>query len=214
MRLRLAAMALASFAGAAAAQRPTAELAITLEEHRVNAGTGREVASGLVFGAGLATTFAHRFHARLEAQAGHLGAEEDGGADRDVGEMRGALGFEVLPWLSAEVALSTRMYSAPIARQRWTAWSLAAEARLPFSGGRFVALGRGAWMPLVSVTDLDAPTAIAAAAGVEYGGSRGRVVLWYGVERYDFPAVLGFARRERVAQLTLRVEWSPTAKRR
>lgn len=70
-------------------------------------------------------------------------------------------------------------------------------------------MGRFAVQPVVTVSNLDAARAVAAAAGVELRVNRMTFELSYELERYAFPAAGGVVRHEQLAALMVRATWSP-----
>ncbi len=201
--------ALALLAAAGSAQRLTGTAAVSLAEHRVDIGSGVEVSSGPLFSVGLRAAIGSRWIAGLEGMAGSLNADGPG-ADRDVGQLRATVGFQAATWLTIETAVGTRMYTAAIARQRWTAFALGAEARLPFGSGGVEGVGRIALQPVVTVSDVDeANPGVLAGAGVRYRGRRATLGVSYWIERHDFAPVGGVTRHERLAGLMVRAAWSP-----
>jgi len=188
----------------AAGQRFSAAAAVSSVEHRVDAGFGVEISRGPLIHAGIHAVISGRWAAGLEGMAGALSAE-GAASDRDVSELRGTLGFRATSWLRLEAGYGTRMYSASIANQRWNAASLAAEGSLTFANARLAGTGRVAWLPIVTVTDLESPDlAFAVAAGVEYRPGAAAFSLSYWLERYDFPAAAGVLRSEQLSGLMLR----------
>jgi hypothetical protein len=168
-----------------------------------------EVSSGPLFSVGLRAAFGSRWIAGLEGMAGSLSAEGLG-PDRDVGQLRATLGFQAATWLTLETAAGTRTYTAAIARQRWTAVALGAEARLPFGSGGVEGVARIALQPVVTVSDLDESNpGVLAAAGVRYRSRRATLGVSYWIERHDFAPVGGLTRHERLAGLMVRAAWSP-----
>lgn len=193
------------------AQRFSTAFAATAAEHRVDAGSGVEVSRGPVFAVGAQARLGAKWTARLEGSAGRLVAD-GAGPDRDVGQLEGELGFHPATWLTLEASLWTRTYTAPIARQRWTAAAVGAEARVPFGVGALSAVGRFELQPAVSVSGLSgAGPGFAAAAGVRLQGRRASLSLTYGIERCDFAPTGGVTRRERLSGLTARVRWGRNA---
>lgn len=215
MRARAAVVGLAALgtlAGPASGQRFTGELAFSAAEHRVDVGAGVERSSGSLFGAGARVTVAGRWSAGVDLLAGVLTAR-NGGPDRSVGQLRATLGFRALSWLNFEAGFGARSYSAAIARQRWTAASLGIEGTLRFADGYFEGVGRMALVPSAAVTDLDSPNpGVVAAVGVRFRARPTSISMLYGVERYDFPAVAGVIRRERLSTLTFQATWSPAGR--
>ncbi len=189
--------------------------AVSVMQHRVDAGYGVERSNGVVAGGELVVGTGKRLAVRLQAQVGSLQADEPGAPgvrgviDRDVAEVGAEVEVVVLPWLAAQAGVRRRTYSTVLARQRWTTVNVGAEARLPFSGIGVSGIVRAALLPGVWVNGLSAPDlAFAAAAGMEYRRGRASLALLYGVERYRFPAGAGTARREQLAALTLKAGWS------
>lgn len=203
--------ALLALAPAAAGQRLTGALAVSVVEHRVDAGTGVEVSAGPLFTGGLQAAVGRRWMVGAEAMVGPLAADGDG-PDRDLAQLRGNVGFRAAPWLIVAAGFGTRVYAAVIATQRWTGASLGADARLPFAGGRLAGTGRFAVHPGTAVTDLAGPNVgVTAAAGVEYSGGSATIAVSYWLERYDFPPAAGVVRHEQLAALMVRATWSPGA---
>lgn len=183
------------------AQRLTAGIAFTAAQHRVDAGFGREVTSGLLGTFDLSAAVG-RFALGVEATGGTMtGADLP---DRRLGEIRGSVAFMVRPWLALEAAAATRTYTVPVARQRWTAGSIGSEVKVAFAGGHIEGVGRLMFTPLVSVTDLDARPSLSAAAGIDYRRGPATVRLAYWLERSSFVAQGGVSRREQLSGLTLR----------
>ena len=194
---------------AAAGQRFSGAAGVSSVEHRVDAGSGVEISGGPLIHAAVHAVIGGRWSAGLEAMAGALSAEGSA-SDRDLGELRGTLGFRATSWLRLEAGYGTRMYSAPIANQRWNAASLAAEGAFTFANAQLAGTGRVAWLPIVTVTDLDSPDlAFAVAAGVEYRPGALTFSLSYWLERFDFPPAAGETRSEQLSGLMLRATWSP-----
>ena len=184
-------------------------LGFAAAEHRVDAGTGMERSSGSLFNAGARVAIARRWCAGVDLLAGVLAAR-NGGPDRNVAQLHGTLAFRALSWLHFEAGFGTRTYSAAIARQRWTAASLGTEVTLRFADGYMEGVGRIALVPTVTVTALESPRpSVLAAAGVRFRAHPTTIAMFYSVERYDFPAVAGVIRRERLSTLTFQATWSP-----
>lgn len=195
--------------GAAAGQRLSGAAGLAAADHRVDAGTGVEVSRGPVIQAGVLAAFGARWTVSLDAMVGALSADGSW-PDRDVAELRGALGFRATSWLRLEAGYGSRVYSAPIASQRWNTASLAAEGTLNFANARLSGTGRFAWLPSVTVTELDSPDlAFATAAGVEYRPGALGFGLSYWLERYDFPTAAGVTRSEQLSGLMVRATWTP-----
>lgn len=193
---------------AAAGQRFSGTAGVSSVEHRVDAGYGIEISRGPLIHAGVHAVIGGRWSAGLDVMAGALSAEGSA-SDRDLSELRGTLGFRATPWLRLEAGYGTRMYAAPIANQRWNAASLAAEGSFTFANEQLAGTGRVAWLPIVTVTDLDSPDlAFAVAAGVEYRPGAATFSLSYWLERYDFPAAAGVVRSEQLSGLMLRATLS------
>ncbi len=188
----------------AAGQRLTGAAGVSSVEHRVDAGYGLEISRGPLFHAGIRAVITGPWTVGLEGMAGTLSAEGGDASSRDVSELRGTLGFRATSWLRLEAGYGTRMYSAPIGSQRWNSASLAAEGSLSFANERLAGTGRVAWLPIVTVSDLESPDlAFAVAAGVEYRPGAFAFSLSYWLERYDFPAAAGVLRSEQLSGLRL-----------
>jgi len=195
-----------TLAHAATAPAQTLTVAALLEstEHRVDVGFGVERSSGLLGGARIGATLAPRVHLGLTALGGRFTRDSANAEDRDVAELRADAGYRALPWLTFLTGVRTRTYTAPIARQRWTALQIGAEARVALLDGHIDGVGRFLLLPLVSVSDLEQPElAFTAAAGMDYHLGPLTVGVWYALERYDFPARDGVTRREQLSGLGL-----------
>jgi hypothetical protein len=173
-------------------------------EYRVRDSGILQATSGVVFGGALGLLTRDRFAVWGEARGGHLAAASVGGEDRDVAEVQ-LMGEACLrPWLTAQGGVNVRSYSTALARQRWTALRLGAEAHVPLALEGIRGLARAQWMPVVSVSGLDHPDiALAAGVGVEWQGTRVRIRALYTLERYDFSGSAAAQRLEEVSSLQL-----------
>ncbi len=196
----------------AGAVRARAQIAVqgggvaSMAEHRVDAGSGVEQASGMLVGAEGRIFIGSRVELFVHGAAGKLTADSAAADDRDVAEAEVRASVVTVPWLALHAAVSSRAYSTTLTRQRWTALRFGGEARLAFVGGGIVGTLRGEILPSVSVSGLDKPNrAFAAAAGLEWRVSALALGLRYELERYDVPAVAGAARREQLSQLVANV---------
>ncbi len=179
---------------------------VSMAEHRVDAGAGVEQASGMLLGAEGRVFVGQRVELFLHGAAGKLTADSAAADDRDVAEAEVRASVVTVPWLALHAAVSSRSYTTTLTRQRWTALRFGGEARLAFVGGGVVGTLRAEILPSVSVSGLDKPNrAFAAAAGLQWRMSVLAVGLRYELERYDFPAVGGMARREQLSQLVANV---------
>jgi hypothetical protein len=182
-------------------------LAASWSEHRVDIGPGVEVSSGPLVTLGVQRRLGTRWAVGLQAATGTLSSDANG-VDRDVAQLRLAAAFLATRWLEVEASYLTRTYAAPIARQRWNVLGTGVVLRLPFATTGLTGVGRLALLPVVSVSQQPSPgPAVTAAAGVEYALRRLVLGLFYGVERYDFPAAGGATRHEQLDQLTVRGVW-------
>ncbi|MBI1723371.1 MAG: hypothetical protein HYR48_05630 [Gemmatimonadetes bacterium] len=173
-------------------------------EHRVSAGRGVEQTSGTIFGGAGTMRLASRFEITVQGQSGTLNADSAFADDREEAEGEVRVAVLAVPWLALEGGLSARSFATTLARQRWTALHLGAEARLAFVGGAFEGRIRGELLPSVSVTGLQAPNrAVAAAAGFEWRSGALTAGLQYALERYDFPLVETVKRHEQLSLLTV-----------
>jgi hypothetical protein len=174
-------------------------------EHQVDIGYGVEASRGLLLGAEGVVDFRSRVGLRIHAAGGSLSSETVGAEDRDVGEVGIQASVAPVRWLAILGGVTSRTYTTAIARQRWTAVDLGAEARLDFATSPVRGVLRAGLLPVVSVNGLPGPdVGLTAAAGIEY--RRGPVTggLFYGLERYDFPDQGAGRRLEQVSTLTFR----------
>ena len=194
---------------AAATAPATAQVAVrgagmlVVAEHRVDAGSGVEQASGTLFGAEGTLSLGSRVEIFVRGAGGKLTADSAGAESRDVAE--GTLRASVLtvPWLALHAGLTTRTYSTPLVRQRWTVLRFGGEARLGFVGDEITGVLRAEILPSVAVSGLERPNrAFAAGAGVEWRVGAFSLGVQYDLERYDFPLVAGVERREQYGTLT------------
>ncbi|MGH7644174.1 MAG: hypothetical protein ACREMR_01175 [Gemmatimonadales bacterium] len=182
----------------------TAGAFVAPTEHRVDAGFGLERSFGLTFGAEGTVHVRPWLDADLHLQGGTLWSDDAGVVDRDLAELGAQARVRPVTWLAFTVGATRRTYSSVIARQRWTLLSVGTEIRLSFSGGATSGVLRVAALPVVDVNGLgDANAGFSVAAGMEYRRDRLEAVLWYSLERYEWPAGVGGRRLEQLAALTL-----------
>jgi hypothetical protein len=178
-------------------------------DHRVDAGSGLERSSGVVFGAEVRVGLKRRLTLSAAGSAGQLDARGGDAIDRDVAQL--SLGAEVqaLAWLALDAGFTRRSYTTVLARQRWSIGRLGAEARIPFSGGRTHAVVRAGLYPVASVNGLPrADLAFESAAGLTYRTGAWDFDLRYSLERCDFPTDTGSERIEQLSGVVLRVGWT------
>jgi hypothetical protein len=179
---------------------------VAVAEHRVDAGSGVERASGMLIGGEGTLFLGARTEIFVHAAGGKLTASSANADDRDLGEVEVRAAVVPVPWLAFHAGLSSREYSTALVRQRWTALRFGGEARLAFVGSNVTGMLRAEVLPSVSVSGQENPSrAFAAAAGLEWRAGLLAVGLRYELERYDFPAVAGVARREQLSMLTAHV---------
>lgn len=209
--LVLAGWAAVLAAHGAVAQRLGADAAVHAAEHRVDAGIGLEKSHGPLFGAALRVMLVKQVHVRADVMTGSLTADNTTAAvDHDVSSLRGIVGFQVTDWLTLDAGAGTRVYTAPIASQRWTTTLLGAELRVPFAHKLFEATGTFAFLPTVSVTDIAETNAgLLASVGMRALVGQFGLAVTYWLERYEFPPADGIVRNERLAALTFQGSWRP-----
>jgi hypothetical protein len=194
----------------AAQQRFSGTVAVSLAEHRVDAGLGRERSTGLVLGAGAGLQVSRRLDLAVRAQGGSLDASSSGAVDRDVGEIGIAASVAAGSWLSLQAGVARRVYSTLLARQGWMLAGVGAEAHFTYTGTPVRGLARLWWLPVASVSGLPRPDlAFTAATGLEYRTGAFTLGAVYSLERYDFPAEAAVQRVEQLAALTLRLDVRP-----
>jgi len=193
--------------GVGAAQATLAGTAsISLFEHQVDIGDGAVQSSGLLFGVEGTVDVRSRLTLGMRAAGGSLSTSALGAENRDVGEVGIQASVAALRWLALRGGVTSRAYSTPIARQRWTTVELGAEARLDFAASPVRGVVRAGLVPVVSVSGLPGPdVALTGAAGIEYRGGSLTGGLFYGLERYDFPDRGAGRRLEQVSTLTFRL---------
>jgi hypothetical protein len=174
-------------------------------EHRVSVDSRIEQAAGTVFGLSARYRIVGGW-AELDGHAsgGKLSAALKAGDDLSLGEaeLRGS----VLPleWLAFQASVTRRSYTNSVARQRWTALGVGAEARLDILPGVRGIL-RTTLLPSVAVNGLERPDlAVSAASGLELDRGLLTAAIVYSVDRFDFGAVDGVARRQELSGLQIR----------
>ena len=196
------ALVLAAAAPAGAQRSYSAALSGSRFEHTVRAGSGIERASGTLVGGEVGATSTW-LEVRGHALGGRLTTQTAVGEDRTVGELAIEASALPLPWLAFNFGGSGRSYTTQLARQRWLAVSTGIEARLELMNGDILGTARLGFMPVVSVSGIDAPDfAARSAVGIAYRGRLLSANLAYSLERYDFPKAAGLRRLEQVSQLT------------
>ena len=185
---------------------PSWTASASLMVHQVDIGYGVEQTSGLLLGAEGALAVRSRFRFTVRAAGGSLSGSVPDAEHRDVGEVGVRASVTAAPWLALGGGVTSRTYTSPIARQRWTIVDLGAEARVDFATTPVRGVLRGGVLPVVSVRGLPGPdVGLTAAAGVEYRAGALTGGLFYGLERYDFPDVGAGRRLEQVNTLSFRL---------
>jgi len=185
----------------------TAFAALSVAEHRVDAGYGVERAWGAILGGGASLRLGARVELGLRVQGGRLNAATPGAVDRDVGAVGVEAGVRAVPWLTFRAGAQRRTYSSVIARQGWTMVDVGAEVRLTFARGTISGVTRAALVPVVSVSGLPRPdVAVTAATGLQLRRRGLTLGALYSLERYDFPAQGANPRLEQLAAVTLRLD--------
>jgi hypothetical protein len=177
---------------------------LSVVEHRVDAGSGVEQTSGMLYGAEGTLFLGSRIEIQVRGAAGKLTADSALAVDRDVAEGTVKASVLTVPWLALHAGLTARTYTTPLVRQRWTVLRFGGEARLGFVGDDITGVLRAEILPSVTVSGLERPNrAFAAGAGLEW--RLGAILLGvnYDLERYDFPLIAGFERREQYSTLTV-----------
>ena len=178
----------------------------TLSEHRVNAGSGVEQASGTLLGGEGRLFIGSRVEIFMHAAAGKLTADSTAADNRDVAEAEVRASVLTVPWLALHAGVSSRSYTTTLVRQRWTALRFGGEARFAFVRGGVTGVLRAEILPSVSVSGLEKPNrAFAAGAGFDWNISLVTMGVRYELERYDFPLTAGVERREQLSTLTAHV---------
>jgi hypothetical protein len=179
---------------------------VAMAEHRVSAGRGVEETSGMLVGGEGTVFLGARTELFVHAASGRLTAATANADDRDLAELELKAAVVPVPWLALHAGVSSREFSTPLVRQRWTALRFGGEARLVFVGSGVTGMLRAEVLPSVSVSGLQDPTrAFAAAAGLEWRAGVLALGLRYELERYDFAAVAGVERREQLSLLTAHI---------
>jgi hypothetical protein len=179
---------------------------VAMAEHRVDAGRGVEQASGTLVGLEGRLFVGTHVEVLAHFAGGNLTADSAGADDRDLGEAALRASVLTVPWLALHAGISVRSYGTRLVRQRWTALHVGGEARLAFVGGGVTGVLRAELLPSVSVSGLEHPNrAFTAGAGLEWRAGFVTLGLRYDLERYDFPRVAGFERKEQLSMLTAHV---------
>ena len=198
----LAAVAAVTPAAAQLAVRGTGVLSVV--EHRVDAGSVVEQTSGMLYGAEGTLFLGSRIEIQVRGAAGKLTADSALAVDRDVAEGTVKASVLTVPWLALHAGLTARTYTTPLVRQRWTVLRFGGEARLGFVGDDITGVLRAEILPSVTVSGLERPNrAFAAGAGLEWRFGAILLGVNYDLERYDFPLIAGFERREQYSTLTV-----------
>ena len=181
---------------ALARTRPAVSATVALMEHRVAADPGYERAAGLVFGGQLDLAPLPNASVSLRALGGTLAPRTAVAEERDVGELDARARLRLLPWLDAGAGATVRSFASTLARQRWTQFSIGAEARMSLLQGRIVGVSGASLLPLVRVSGQPSPTlAVAALMGIRSTTRQYELGLDWLVERYDFAATAGRVKR-------------------
>jgi hypothetical protein len=175
-------------------------------EHRILDADALVAASGTVFGAALTLAVRDQYEVRAEVWGGRLHTSGSPTLDdHDVADVQLIGAYKALPWLLVQAGADVRSYTNVLARQRWTALRVGAEAHVPLATESIRGVLRGYWLPVVSVKDFTRPKiALAASVGLEWQGSRISVGTTYTLERYDFASSAGARRLEQLSSLQLR----------
>ena len=202
-----AALAMAA-APTAAQDRLTGSVTVSSVEHRVFASEqlGVERSSGVFLGGGMSFQASGWVGVGVEAAVGALRGRTVGALDRDAAEVSLSASIPATTWLTIDGGLEWRVYSNPVARQRWTVLRVGAEARLDFLGGGAAGVARLHYLPSVAVAGLGPPDfALEAGAGMEYRVGPATLQVLYGLERVDFPERNGVRRLEELSALSVRL---------
>ena len=175
-----------------------------LTEYKVDAGNGVELSSGTLLGGRVTLSLGQWFEIEGVGLVGRLTADSTFAEDLDVNEGQVTASVTVLPWLALQVGGNIRSFETALARQRWTTVRLGAETRLGFVGGAVRGLLRGGLMPMTDINDMESPGfAFFAAAGLEWAGRPLTARMTYELERSNFSADQGIARRDQLSALRL-----------
>jgi hypothetical protein len=191
---------------AGAQRQVTGSVTASFLEHRVNAGSGVERASGALFGGLVSVSAGPWLEVHGHARGGTLSADTSLAEDRGVAELELGASAVALPWLAFQLAMNVRGYSTELARQRWVSVRAGAEGRFSLLDERLRGLARLTLMPVVSVGGLASPDlALGGAVGLEYRSGILQAGLVYSMERYDFPQRAAGRRLEQVSGLGVRI---------
>lgn len=181
--------------------------AVKHAEHRVVEGAEVERTSGLLFGGGIKWALANRIELEGRGFVGKLTSDVPGVSDRTVNDLQLDVNLRALPWLTFTVGSGLRSYTTSVATQRWSSLRTGGEASLELIDGTLRGVFRGFVHPVISVSGRGQSPNIGleASAGMEYRSGKLVAGLYYGLERYDFPRVLGVDRREQFTTLRVRI---------
>lgn len=203
MRAAIVALGLAGLPHPGVAQRVvTGTIRLAYLEHRVDVGTGVELARGPTATGEVTIRLHPRWMGVIQMTGGQLKGSS-GALDRHVAEVGVAAQFTATPWLVMESGFTRRVYGTDLARQRWALLRVGGLASVPFAGDAVRGVIGAWWIPIANVPGLTLPNLrLAASAGLEYRRGRGRVSVRYGLERYDWTGT--FPRRlEQLSGVTI-----------
>ncbi len=181
-------------------------IALRSAEHRIDAGSGLEKTSGLLFGAGVDVITRGVLSFKFQFQSGKITADDSLANDRTVTSGSADFGLQLSPWLTIVGGVEARRYEA-LAIERWLAVRAGGEAYINLGGGPLRGIARLLVMPLVSLAS-DQGTVTAPSFGLMSAlglGFENRSIVssaTYQIERYSFPSTVG--RQEQFGSLLFR----------
>jgi hypothetical protein len=175
-------------------------------QHRADAGSGVEVQSGTIFGGAAMVGIGPHVEIAGSGSTGTLNADSGNAVDAKLSRGEAHVAVLPVPWLALRVGGAIHTFSASFAKQRWTSLRLGGEGRAAFVGGKLQGVVRFELYPVVSASGLVKPNrGFGAASGLTFTSGMAVLSVMYELERYDFPAVSGFARREQMGTLVMGV---------
>lgn len=184
---------------------PAASVVTAVADHRVDASLGFERTAGPLFGVQLEAIPLEGTLIALRAVGGTLSARSPAADERDMGEIAAIGRMRLLRWLDARGAITTRTFSSPLARQRWTSVSLGPDLRMTMLDGRIEGTAGAQLLPIVHISRHSSPDlGVAASMGIRHVSHRYILALAYQLERFDFASVAGERRIEEHSMLVLR----------
>jgi hypothetical protein len=190
---------------------PTATLVLVERRHDLGLGIDSVVgrSSGVLFGAELESAPHRRVRVRISGLRGTVSANSTTGEAGRIGELQLDVGVGAAPWFWFHAGAGRRALrtEVPVGIKHWTSLRTGAEVRFGLGRGAAQGVLQVGVLPYISAsgqTDRP-PVGLTAGAGIDYRTNRVTAGLYYGLERFDFPATAAGRQREQFSSLRLRI---------